>query len=273
VTALSQSRPRWAVYGPLVENFAARELRSRYRNSFLGWAWSLINPLVTIGVYTLVFGGFFGVDAPQAGSADVESFALYLFAGLVVWNLFAAMVGGPMDWLVGIADLLRKVSFPADAALLGGAASASVQSVIEALLLIAILVVVGNASITMIVLPLVLLQAGALGLGIGFVLSIANAHLRDVRYLVTVALQILFFLSPIIYVIDTIPDEVYGLPVKQLLELNPITHLVAEARDAVYFLEWPEPTVMVVMTVLSGGVLLVGWALFRRWSVGISEDL
>jgi ABC-2 type transport system permease protein len=273
VSTVHSSQTGWARYGPLIDNFAGRELRSRYRTSFLGWAWSLINPLVTIGVYALVFGGFFGVQAPRAGSGDLQNFALYLFAGLVVWNIFAAMVSGPMVWLLGVGDMLKKVSFPADAALLGGAVAAAVQTLIEASLLIVIMLLVGNSGWSMVLLPLVLLQAALLGLGVGLALSIANVYLRDVAYLVGVALQILFFLTPIIYVIDIIPEEVYGLPAQDLLALNPLTHLVADARDAVYFLDWPDALGVAVMTVTSAGVFLIGWVLFRRWSVGISEEL
>jgi ABC-2 type transport system permease protein len=273
VSATQASTVSRSVYWPLITNFAGRELRSRYRTSFLGWAWSLINPLVTIGVYALVFGGFFGVQAPRAGSADLQNFALYLFAGLVVWNVFAAMVNGPMVWLLGVGDMLKKVSFPADAALLGGAAAATVQTLIEATLLVVIMLIVGNGGWTMVLLPLVLAQAALLGLGVGLVLSIANVYLRDVAYLVGVALQILFFLTPIIYVIDIVPEEVYGIPAQDLLAINPLTHLVAYARDAVYFLDWPDALGMTVMTAVSAGVFLVGWVLFRRWSVGISEEL
>ena len=115
---------------PLVANFAQRELKSRYRRSLLGWLWSLINPMTTILIYTLVFSVILRAEPPPAGDGS-KTFALYLFSGLVPWTLFATMVNGPMDWLNAVAELLRKISFPADAAIFGGAVAGAVQSLIE----------------------------------------------------------------------------------------------------------------------------------------------
>ena len=91
-------------YAPLVGNFAGRELKARYRGSVLGWTWSLLSPLATIVVYSLVFSVFLKVDPPVAGNGE-KNFALFLFSGLVVWLLFAGMITGSMGWLAAVGDL------------------------------------------------------------------------------------------------------------------------------------------------------------------------
>ncbi len=267
---MSQIETIWA-HRPLVANFAQRELKARYRRSLLGWLWSLINPLTTILIYSLVFSVFLRAQAPPAGDGS-SVFALYLFSGLVVWALFAAMVNGPMDWLQGVADLLRKIQFPPDAAIFGGAASAGVQSLIEAGILLAIMIGIGNTSWAMLTLPYVMLCAMLVGLGIGFFVSIANAYFRDVRYLVGVLLNVVFFLVPIVYPPSIIPEEHWGLPLLDLMELNPMFHFIEASRDAVYFgdVSWGRLAFIGVMSVV---VFLAGWTFFVRKSVDIAEEL
>ncbi|MSX34848.1 MAG: ABC transporter permease, partial [Actinobacteria bacterium] len=101
----------WA-YRNLTYNLAQRELKSRYKKSLLGWLWSLLNPASILAVYTLVFGYFFNAKAPLAGNGSTSIFALYLFAGLWVWNLFNGTVLGAIAALQSSGPLLNKVYFP-----------------------------------------------------------------------------------------------------------------------------------------------------------------
>lgn len=257
---------------PLVTNFAQRELKSRYRRSLLGWLWSLINPMTTILIYTLVFSVILRAEPPPAGDGS-KTFALYLFSGLVPWTLFATMVNGPMDWLNAVAELLRKISFPADAAIFGGAVAGAVQSLIEAGILLIIMIGIGNASWAMLQLPYVLLCFTAFGLGIGFVLSIANAHFRDVKYLVGVALNVLFFLVPIVYPGSIVPESRWGLPLRNIIEMNPLAQFVAAVRDATYFGQFSSPARLLGIGVVGAVVFVAGWTYFVKRSVDIAEEL
>ena len=268
---MSQLQTIWT-HRPLVANFAQRELKSRYRRSLLGWMWSLINPLSMILIYTVVFSAIFRAAPPAMGNGD-SSFALYLFSGIVTWSLFSTMVLGPMEWLQGVADLLRKIRFPADAAIFGGALSGGVQTVIESALLLIVMVVVGNAAPQFILLPYVLITTMLFGSGFGFFLSIANAHFRDVRHLTGVVLNVLFFLSPIVYPPDLVPEEKWGLPLHDLITANPMFQFISATRDAVYLGVWSSPQRLIGMAVLSVGMFALGWAYFVRASVDISEEL
>jgi ABC-type polysaccharide/polyol phosphate export permease len=267
---MSQLRTIWD-HRPLVANFAQRELKARYRRSLLGWLWSLINPLTTILVYSLVFSVIFRAEPPEAGDGSAF-FSLYLFSGLVVWNLFSTMINGPMDWLGGVADLLRKIRFPADAAIFGGAVSAIVQTLIEAAILLAIMLAIGNGSLAMLAMPYVLVCTMLAGLGVGFFVSIANAHFRDVRYLVGVVLSVVFFLVPIVYPPSIVPERHWGLPLRDLIELNPVVQFIDAGRDASYFgeIHWAR---LGVIGLISVSVFFAGWSYFVRKSVDISEEL
>ena len=92
----------------LIYNFAERESKSRYKRSVLGWFWSFLNPLVTVGVYWFVFGAVYRAVPPETSNGNAENFGLYLFTGLVIWTLFTGLVDGSMAWLSSVSDLRRR---------------------------------------------------------------------------------------------------------------------------------------------------------------------
>ena len=137
---------RLAGYWPLISNFAQRELKARYKRSLLGWLWSLINPLAMVATYSLVFGVIFRAAPPESANGRAEFFALYLFAGLIVWVFFTTCINGSMDWMQSVSDLRKKIHFPAETALLGGAIAAGVQSLLEMAVLFVIMMSLINVS-------------------------------------------------------------------------------------------------------------------------------
>lgn len=259
-------------YTPLVRNFARRELKSRYKRSLLGWTWSLLSPLSTILVYSLVFSVFFRAAPPAAGNGS-ENFALFLFTGLVVWLLFAGMINGSMGWLAAIGDLRRKVFFPPETAIFGSALALAVQSAIEAGVLLLVMVLIGNVGFTTLVFPLILVLAGIFGLGIGFFVCVLNTHYRDVQYLVGIVLNALFFLVPIVYPIGIIPEQHWGLPIRKIVEWNPINQFVTAARESAYLLQWPSATRWCALFLYSFAMFALGWRFFSKRSMLLSEDM
>lgn len=261
----------WQFRG-LIGNFAQRELKSKYKGSVVGWTWSLINPLVTLGVYTLVFGVFLGATPPEMGNGQ-QIFALYLFTGLVLWNFINQVAQGSMVALISNGPLLRKIYFPAFAPVAGNILAIGMQSVIELALLIFVFVVLGNISWTVVFLPLILLVVVAFSVGAGFLLAALNARYRDVSYLVQVGLNLLFYATPIIYPI-TLVEQYYGdYPWARIYELNPVTQFVELTREVLYVTEAPSPTRLAYVTVVSAAVLVFGWTFFQRRSRDLSEVL
>lgn len=263
---------RWAYRG-LVGNFASRELKSRFKGSLLGWGWSLLNPLATLAVYALVFGFFLKFSPPVAGNGRLQNFAVYLFTALVVWNCFFAVVTGSMGSLVAAGPLLRKIYFPPWTPVVGSAAAVLVQTATELGLLLVIYIVLLNFSWTAVfVLPLVALLA-VFAVGIGLVLSVLNARLRDVNYLVQVALNLLFYASPIIYPIELVRSRYTEHGWLRIYEWNPLTVFVESFRDVLYLLQPPSLGKMIYLIVLSIGVLVLGSTYFERAARDVSDDL
>jgi ABC-2 type transport system permease protein len=260
-------------YRTLIANLTQRELKARYKRSVLGWGWSLLNPAATLGVYTLVFGVFFKAQPPEAGHDGATVFALFLFTGLIVWNLFSQVVSGGMDALVANGPLLKKVYFPPEAPVIANALVTLNQTVIETGVLIFIMVLVGNVSWTFLLYPLVLALLLMFALGLALMLSVLNVYYRDVQYLVMILLQLLFYCTPIIYNIDQVPETVGPVPTRSLIELNPIAQFVAAARDCFYFLEAPSLAQWGGLLLCSVTMLVIGWNVFSRASRDVSEVL
>jgi ABC-type polysaccharide/polyol phosphate export permease len=261
-------------FRPLVWNFAQRELKGKYKGSVLGWAWSLINPVATLITYTLVFSTIFRAVPPPLGNGREGNYTLFLFTGLVVWTFFSNTVNGSMSSLVSVGPLLRKIYFPPFAPVAGGAVANGVQTVIEISVLLLVMTVIGNVSLTMLLVPVLCVLLGLFALGIGLVLSVWNVYYRDVSYLVGLALQILFYATPIIYPPSLVPEQAFGLPLRALLlQLNPVAQFVSAFRDVVYELQTPSLVQMLSLTVISLGTLSLGWWIFHRRARDVSEEL
>jgi ABC-type polysaccharide/polyol phosphate export permease len=268
---LTLSSDLWNYRG-LIGNLAQRELKARYKRSVLGWAWSLINPATTLLTYAVVFGTFLKVQPPPAGNDRAQVFALYLFAGLVVWNFWIAVVNGAMSGLIGAGPMLRKVYFPAECPVLASVLVALAQTAVEVSVLLAIMAGFGNFSWTFLFVPIILALLVLFALGVGMVLSLVNVYYRDIQYLVAVGLNVLFYLTPIVYTIALVEDNAPG-PVSALVRLNPLTQFVGAMRNAVYDLKAPSPVRLGALLLVSVGSAFVGSAIFRRYSARVSEEL
>ncbi len=256
----------------LIVNFAERESKARYKRSLLGWFWSFANPLTTVVVYGFVFGLVYGARAPLTDNGNAENFGLFLFCGLISWSLFTGVVNGCMGWLQSVADLRKKIYFPTETALLGGAVSTGIQTSLEAVVLVLIMAVLANLSWTAIFLPISLLLTGFFALGVGFIVSVMNARYRDIQYLVGILLNVSFFLVPIVYEVDLVEKNTDSDLLLALVEFNPPALFVGIARDAVYFLRvpaWNRLLAAIAWTVVS---FSVGWVYFRARSMEISEE-
>ena len=256
----------------LIYHFAERESKARYKRSLLGWFWSFLNPLATVGVYWFVFGTVYGAQPPVTDNGNAENFGLYLFTGLLVWALFTGVVNGSMGWLTSVSDLRKKIYFPTETALLGGAASNLVQTGLEAIVLIAIMTVLVNLSWTVVFLPMALLLALAFGLGLGFIVSVFNARYRDVQYLVGILLNVAFVAVPIVDTPELLRQE--GVPdlARILLEWNPAALFVEISRDATYFLQVPQWNRFLAALAWASVTFAIGWGYFRDQSMAISEE-
>lgn len=237
----SYAREMWSSRELLV-NLTMREVKGKYRRTILGQLWSLINPLATVLVYTLVFSVIFRTTPPVGSPSGVKSYALFLLCGLLPWTFFSTTVLTSIGSLVEGEGLIKKVYFPRINLPLAAAASAGFTWLIEMGLLTIVMLLFGSWTLPWIPLLLVFMLLQCLfASGIGMMLAILNVHFRDTQHFAGIALQLGMYLTPILYPITLVQQLAAsrGRWVVDVFELNPMAHFVAVFRSLLYDNRWP----------------------------------
>jgi ABC-type polysaccharide/polyol phosphate export permease len=180
---------------------------------------------------------------------------------------------GSISALQSSGTLLNKVYFPPACPALANALTVVLQAFIEGGILAVIMIAIGNASFTFLLFPFLIVFVTIFALGIGLVFSVYNAYYRDVGYLVAIAMNLLFYATPIVYPLSVVPERLAGIPMREIISLNPIAQFVQWSRDLFYLLEIPSPASMGGVISVSILTFFVGWLIFVRKARNITEEL
>lgn len=248
-------------YKELIKNLVISDLKTKYSNSVLGFAWSMLNPLLMMLVLYFVFNNVF--------KNTQEHFALYLLIGITTWRFFAMGTSVAMSSIVGKASLVTKIFIPREILTLSTVLSALVSSLLEFLVLIPLLVIFGVIpSLTIILFPLLHILFFPIVYGISLALASLYVYYRDMNQIWDVVIQIGFFLSPIVYPLSLIPENYIFYYM-----LNPITRLIEMYRGVLLFNRLPGITDLGIV-IFSGIVLLIlGSLLFSKLSSRFAEEI
>ena len=239
-------------YRGLLRGLVQRDLTVKYKGSLLGVAWSLLHPLVMAAVYTLAFR--YVVRVP------IERFPLFLLSGLLPWMFFTSALGSATSSITDNGTLVRKVAFPRAVLPLAAVASALVQFLLMYTVLVpTALVMGGGVSLAWTaLLPVVVLQT-VFTAGLGLLLATAYVFVRDARHLLDVALQVWFWLTPIVYAASLAPERL-----RRWLQLNPMLHFVTAYQEIVMSHDVPSLATFAVLTALAAVTSTAGWLVFSR---------
>lgn len=254
----------------LLSNLTLRELRGKYKRSVLGWAWSIINPVMNLAVYGVVFGAFLRVDPPVGNPSGLVNYPFFLVTGLLAWAFMTNSLGGATQSLVANEGLITKVYFPRAVLPISIVFSHLVGYLIElGVLLVAISALTGNFVLPWVplLIPVIILQFGFV-LGMSLFLAVGNAYFRDVSHFVGIFLNAWFYATPILYPEDLPPD--WADPV---IKLNPMTHFVRVYRDLLYDLRFPTAREWAILCVLCFVPLVLGSLFFRKHEARLAEEL
>lgn len=243
-----------------------REFKTRYAGSVLGFAWAFVQPLATLAIFYVLFGLVLAVRVP--GLAADNGYLLHLLAGLAVWLPFTDAIGRGVGSLAAYEDFLRKQPMPAEilpAVSVGG--SLLVLGIGYALLLVLSLAQGVGPYASMAWLPVLVLAQIVLTFGLTLLLSMAHFLWRDVGSMVAFALQLWFYLTPVVYPLAQVPERFH-----QWFLLNPLACLVLMVQSAVLHMPAPAgtPVALAVWVVLLGGG---GWWFFRSMKSALGEAL
>ncbi len=272
-SVLRSAREAWA-YRDFIAYLTKRQLRMTYLRSYLGWFWSLLNPIAEVAIYSLVFGYILAVGRgiPEAPNG-FSSFPHFLVAGLAVWGYFRSVSAKVLTDFSSTVKLRRKLYFPPVAPAIAEAINTSIQSSTLVIVVIAFFAAWGHLSIHAIVVVPAALFAALTGLGTGLLLSVANSRYRDVGYLYSIFLRLFFYFVPIIWPIEMLTARVGDGWMKNVVSWNPFTRMVGFARDGLIYFRWPPAIDWIYLSVFSLGVLWLGWAIFARTSADVAEGL
>jgi lipopolysaccharide transport system permease protein len=244
----------------LIIQFTRRDIEGRYRSSLLGLAWSFVNPLVLLLVYTFVFGAVLKQRWPGAASDRLSEFGLVMFAGIIAYGLFSECVSRAPTLIVGVPNYVKRVVFPLELLPFSVLGSALFHTAVSfGVLLILHVAMGGGIAWTWLLIPVVLLPAVFISLGLLWAFASLGVFVRDLGYLVALVVQVLFFLTPVFYPIEAVPERV-----RRVIAWNPLASVVTGVRAAIFpgmTVPW---TALLVSSALGLFLMMIGYAWFMR---------
>jgi lipopolysaccharide transport system permease protein len=260
----------------LVLQLARREIESRYRGSMLGVLWSVVTPLFMLVVFTFVFSVIFQArwTVPAAGSGaapatDSIGFAIILFAGLIVFNLFSDVISRASTLIVNQRSLVKRVIFPLELLPVSILLAALVQTVIAFGILIAALLFSGaGLHWTILLLPVVLIPACLIILGLAWFLAALGVYLRDVQHIVPPAITAVMFLTPVFYPPEALPEQL-----RWLAWINPLAYAVQDVRLVTVFGTLPPLSHWLAGFGIGFAIAALGYVFFMKTRKGFADVL
>ena len=252
----------------LIWQMTLRDIAARYRGSVIGLAWSFINPLLMLVVYTFVFSVVFNArwGLEQESRTD---FAIILFAGMIVFGLFAEMVNRAPGQIVSNANYVKKVMFPLEILSWVSLGSVLFHSLISlAVLLLAQLVINWTLPWTVVLFPLILLPLIFASLGATWFLAALGVYIRDVGQITTVITTVLMFMSAVFYPISALPERYQAW-----LRLNPLVLIITESRKVLILGDLPDWRWLGLALLMGLVIAFAGFWWFQKTRKGFADVL
>ncbi len=249
-------------YRTMIVNLTKRDLIGRYKKSFLGFAWSFIDPLIQLFVYTFLFTVIMPTGIPD--------FHICLFVALVPWLFFSTCLTGGCMSIVGQQDMIKKIYFPREVLPISFVSAQFVNMLLSFIIVFVVLFVSGYGLNfkAILMFPLIVIMEYILVLGITFLFSSITVYFRDMQQVLGALSLILMYASPVIYTLDLVPQQyrVYYM-------LNPMTRVIVAYRDILYYRRFPELSNIALGFAESIFILIIGVMVFRKLNKYFVEEL
>ncbi|MBX7172212.1 MAG: ABC transporter permease [Pyrinomonadaceae bacterium] len=251
----------------LIQTLVKREIVGRYRGSLLGILWSFFNPLLMLAIYTFVFGVIFKSRWRSDNTSQTE-FALILFAGLIIFNLFAECVNRAPSLILSNVNYVKKVVFPLEILPWVALGSVGFHGLVSLVVwLIAYLILFGIPHFTVLFFPLVIIPLLLFIIGFTWLLASLGVYLRDVSQIVGILVTMVMFLSPIFYPAANLPEGIF----RNILTLNPLTTVVDEFREVLFWGNYPDLNRLSVSFVSGLFTAWLGFVWFQKTRKGFAD--
>ena len=248
-------------YSEFLKSNVKKDIRGKYKGSFLGVLWSFINPLLSVLVYAIVF--------PYIMRIKVENYLIYLITGIIPWTFFTSAINTGIISILSNADIIKKVYFPRIILPISSVTSALVNFFISCIIILAFCIFGGvGISTSLLWLPLVALIQYVMLFGFTFILSAIEMYMRDIEHIVNFVLAMAFYATPILYTPDIFPDNL-----SWILKINPMAYLVNAYRDIFLYHQNPSLYGLIVVGVFSVAIFIIGYIVFERLQKGFAEEV
>ena len=249
-------------YREFLHTNVKKDIRGKYKASFLGVLWSFINPLLQVLVYAIVF--------PYIMRVQTDNYLVFLICGIIPWTWFLTSLTQGTTTITNNSNLIKKVFFPREILPISTVTSGAVNFAISCII-IAIFAIIGKIGLSwhLVFLPLIMLLQYIIQLAFVFLLSAFNVYVKDVEYMVGFVLNLLFYATPILYNADMFSGSKFGI----IFKINPMAHIVNFYRSIFYAHEIPNMVYMGILFAISIVLLFVCYFIFKKLEKGFAEEV
>ena len=249
-------------YRQLLKSNVQKEIRGKYKGSFLGVLWSFINPLLQVLVYAIVF--------PFIMKNTQENYVVFLIIGILPWTWFITAINQGTSCILANAGIIKKVYFPREILPISVVTSGMINFLISCIVIFLFLIFSGiGISWYVVFLPIIVIIQFIFTLGILFMTSAIDVYIRDAEYIIAFIVNMLFYATPILYS----PDIFQNTPISWLFKLNPLAGIINRYRDILFYKTMPNLESLLFIFVISIILLLLGIAIFRKLEKGFAEEV
>lgn len=248
-------------YRELLKTNIKKEIRGKYKGSWLGVLWTFLNPLLMLAVYAFVF--------PYILRVNVDNYTIFMIVALIPWNFFTTAIQSGTGSVVANGNILKKVYFPREIIPISITTSQSVNFLITCIIMAVFIIFSGvGFSAHVLLFPLLVLIQYILILGLTFILSALTVFVRDIDHFVSVILMLGFYATPIVYQGEMLPKKF-----QIFLKLNPMAQLVEAYRSILYYHRMPDMTMLIIWGLGSVAILVIGYLIFKKLEKSFVEEL
>lgn len=248
-------------YKEFLKSNVKKDIRGKYKGSFLGVVWSFLNPLLSVLVYAIVF--------PYIMRVKVDNYLIYLITGIIPWTFFTTAINMGMNSILFNSEIIKKVYFPRIILPISSVTSCLVNFLISCIIILIFLIFSGvGLSIYLLWLPVVALIQYLLLLGFTFILSAIEIFVRDIEHIVNFILSMAFYVTPLLYTPDFVPDNL-----QWILKLNPMAYLVDAYRSIFLYQQNPSFSGLTIVSIFSVFLVFIGYAIFQKLQKGFAEEV
>ena len=249
-------------YRTMISSVIGRDLRGRYKGSVLGFAWTFLNPLLQLVVYTLVFSTIM--------RAGIEDYYLFLFVALIPWIFFSGSISAGASCVIAQKEMVKKIYFPREVLPIAHVTCQLVNMLLSFIVVFAVLIFSGKGiSIrALLYLPIVVVAEYLLAISITMIVSAVTVYLRDLEHILAIFTMAWQFLSPVMYSVDMVPERL-----RKLFYMNPMTPIIVAYRDIFYYKKEPEIATLIHGGIFSIVLLIIGCFVFERLKKHFAEEM